>query len=178
MALCHALGVPDAALAAGLRAFSGDADANPGRGNLFKKNDIKIFLDFAHNEHGVRAIRDTVKAFDAGRRLVLIGQAGDRSDQDIRDLVSAVCGLEPSRLLVCDMPGYERGRKPWAVAEMIREFAIAEGVPADAVAMFKSPLDGVRQALADARNGDCLVLLAFTQRKEVLATIREFVAGN
>ncbi len=111
MALCHVLGVADAALAAGLRAFSGDADANPGRGNLFEKNGIKIFLDFAHNEHGVRAIRDTVKAFDARRRLVLIGQAGDRSDQDIRDLVSAVCDLEPSRLLVCDMPGYERGRQ-------------------------------------------------------------------
>ena len=178
MALCQVLGAADGALALGLRTFSGDADANPGRGNLFEKNGIKIFLDFAHNEHGVRAIRDTVRAFDAKRRLVLIGQAGDRSDRDILHLVSAVCDLKPSRLLVCDMPGYERGRQSWAVAEMISEFAIAEGVPQEAVSLFNSPLDGVRQALAEARDGDCLVLLAFTQRKEVLATIRQFVAGN
>ena len=178
MALCHFLGVADKALATGLRNFSGDADANPGRGNLFEKNGIKAFLDFAHNEHGVRAIRDTVRAFDARRNLVLIGQAGDRTDQDIRKLVSAICDLKPSRLLVCDMPGYERGRQAWAVAEMISEFAITEGVPREAVSMFKSPLDGVRQALSEARDGDCLVLLAFTQRKEVLAMLREFVAGK
>jgi UDP-N-acetylmuramyl tripeptide synthase len=178
MALCHVLGVTDEALAAGLRTFSGDADTNPGRGNLFEKDGIKVFLDFAHNEHGVRAVRDTVRAFDAKRNIVLIGQAGDRTDQDIRNLVSAICDLKPSRLLVCDMPGYERGRQAWVVAEMIRELAIAEGVPKDAVSMFKSPLDGVRQALADARDGDCLVLLAFTQRNEVLAMLREFVAGK
>jgi UDP-N-acetylmuramyl tripeptide synthase len=178
MALCHVLGVADKALATGLRTFSGDADANPGRGNLFEKNGIKVFLDFAHNEHGVRAIRDTVRAFDAKRLVVLIGQAGDRTDQDIRNLVSAICDLKPSRLLVCDMPGYERGRQAWVVAEMISEFAITEGVPKEAVSMFKSPLDGVRQALADARDGDCLVLLAFTQRNEVLAMLREFVAGK
>jgi UDP-N-acetylmuramyl tripeptide synthase len=178
MALCHVLGVADEALAAGLRTFSGDADTNPGRGNLFEKDGIKVFLDFAHNEHGVRAVRDTVRAFDAKRNIVLIGQAGDRTDQDIRNLVSAICDLKPSRLLVCDMPGYERGRQAWVVAEMISEFAIAEGVPKDAVSMFKSPLDGVRQALADAGDGDCLVLLAFTQRNEVLAMLREFVAGK
>ncbi|HEY5774545.1 MAG TPA: Mur ligase family protein [Xanthomonadales bacterium] len=178
MALCHVLGVADEALATGLRTFSGDADANPGRGNLFEKDGIKVFLDFAHNEHGVRAVGDTVRAFDAKRNIVLIGQAGDRTDQDIRNLVNAICDLKPSRLLVCDMPGYERGRQAWVVAEMISEFAIAEGVPKEAVSMFKSPLDGVRQALADAREGDCLVLLAFAQRNEVLAMLREFVAGK
>lgn len=178
MALCHVLGVTDAALAKGLRNFSGDADANPGRGNMFEKNGIRIFLDFAHNEHGVRAIRDTVRAFNAERRIVLIGQAGDRTDQDIHDLVSAVCDLDPGRLLVCDMPGYERGREAGAVAEMISKFAIADGIPKEAVSLFSSPLEGVRQALADAREGDFLVLLAFSQRKEVLALLREFVASN
>jgi len=178
MALCHVLGVADDALAAGLKAFRGDPESNPGRGNLFEKNGIRVFLDFAHNEHGVRAIRDTVRAFDAERYIVLIGQAGDRTDPDIHALVSAVCDLDPSRLLVCDMPGYERGRKAWEVAGMISRFAIAEGMPEEAVSLFKCPLDGVKQALAEARDGDCLVLLAFTQRNEVLALLREFAAGK
>jgi len=59
---------------------------------------------------------------------------------------------------------------------MIRDVAITQGVPAQAVRLFASPLEGVKVALADAKDGDCLVLLALTQRDEVLELIREFVA--
>ncbi len=89
MALCNVLGIADEALATGLKSFSGDADVNPGRGNLFEKNGIRIFLDFAHNEHGVKAISDTVRAFKARRHLVLIGQAGDRNVR-VRKVVGVV----------------------------------------------------------------------------------------
>ena len=176
MTLCSILGADDEAMAAGLKSFSGNAEVNPGRGNLFEKNSIRIFIDFAHNEHGLKAVADTVKAFQATRNIVLMGQAGDRSDQEIAGFVSAACVLNPARLLVCDMPGYERGRLPGKVAEMIRNFAISEGLPPDAVTMFNTPLEGVKDALATALEGDCLVLLALTQRNEVLETVQEFVA--
>jgi UDP-N-acetylmuramyl tripeptide synthase len=176
LALCHVLGVNDEALAEGLKSFSGNADENPGRGNLFEKDGIRIFLDFAHNEHGIKAISDTIRAFNAKRNIVLMGQAGDRLDKDIEDLVRAVCELNPDQLLVCELPGYERGREPGVVPALIREVAVAEGVPQQAVRLFDSPPEGVRVALADAREGDCLVLLALTQRDEVLELIRQFVA--
>jgi cyanophycin synthetase len=176
MALCHVLGADDQALAAGLRAFSGSAEVNPGRGNLFEKDGIRIFLDFAHNEHGLRAISETVNAFHAERNIVLMGQAGDRLDEDIDDLVRAACALNPERLLVCELPGYERGRASMEVPERIRNVAITEGVPEDAIAIYASPPEGVRNALAEARQGDCLVLLALSQRDEVLALIHDFVS--
>ena len=176
MALCHVLGVTDQALAEGLRSFSGDAEVNPGRGNLFEKDGIRIFLDFAHNEHGINAIRETVNAFNARRNIVLIGQAGDRSDQDINDLVKAACKLNPQRLLICELPGYERGRQTGVVPELIAGFARQAGVSEDAMTVFPSPLEGVTRALQEAREGDCLVLLALTQRNEVLAKLRGFVA--
>jgi len=175
MALCNVLGASDEALAAGLKAFSGDADENPGRGNLFIKNGIRIFIDFAHNEHGLKAISDTVKAFNASRHIVLMGQAGDRTEEDIRDFVRAACELNPRPLLVCDLPGYERGRKTGAVSDMIRDFALDAGMPEDAITLFKSPVEGVRQALAEAKEGDCLVLLALTQRDEMLEMVQSFV---
>ena len=177
MTLCHVLGVTDEALAAGLKAFSGDADVNPGRGNLFQKDGIRIFLDFAHNEHGVKAIGDTVRAFEAKRHIVLMGQAGDRGDEDIAGLVRAVCGLDPDRLLVCELPGYERGREPGTVRRLICGFATDEGVPEQAIEVFSSPVEGVKKALAEANSGDCLVLLAPSQRDEVLELIRTFVAS-
>jgi UDP-N-acetylmuramyl tripeptide synthase len=178
MLLCRVLGADDRALAQGLMAFSGDVGVNPGRGNLFEKNGVRVFLDFAHNEHGIRAVSDTVRAFQARRLLVLIGQAGDRTDQEIANLVNAACNLNPSRLLVCDLPGYERGRQPGKVAEMIRDYALEEGLPEQAVTLFGNPLDGVRQALKEAVKGDCVVLLAPSQRDEVLALIRSFVEGR
>jgi UDP-N-acetylmuramyl tripeptide synthase len=175
MALCHILGVDDEALAAGLKAFSGSAEENPGRGNLFKKDGVRIFIDFAHNEHGINAISDTIRAFHASRHIVLMGQAGDRSDKDIADLVRAVCKLHPDHLLSCNLPGYERGRLAGVVAGMIRDLAVAEGVPEEAVTIFTSPEEGVKKALAEARDGDCLVLLALTQRDEVLELVRQYV---
>jgi UDP-N-acetylmuramyl tripeptide synthase len=178
MTLCHVLGVADTALVAGLKAFSGDAEVNPGRGNLYEKDDIRIFIDFAHNEHGIKAISDTVRMFKAERNIVLMGQAGDRGDRDIGDLVRAVCGLQPDRLLVCELPGYERGRESGAVPALIKEFALEEGVPEQAIGMFPSPLEGVRSAVDNARAGDCLVLLALTQRDEVLNLVSSFVAGH
>jgi UDP-N-acetylmuramyl tripeptide synthase len=177
MTLCSVLGANDSALAAGLKAFSGDASVNPGRGNLYKKDGIRIFIDFAHNEHGLKAVADTVRAFQASRYMVLMGQAGDRSDQEIAAFVSAACDLQPERLLVCDMPGYERGRLPGVVAKMIGRLAIDKGLPTHAVKHFDTPLDGVGYALSSAKRGDCLVLLALTQREESLDLVQKFV-GN
>lgn len=176
MALCKVLGASDEALSEGLKAFSGDAEVNPGRGNLFEKGDIRIFIDFAHNEHGLKAISDTVKAFNAHRYIVLMGQAGDRTDREIADYVKAACDLNPSPLLVCDLPGYERGRQTGVVSGLIRDFAVDEGIPGNSISLFKTPVEAVRQALADARPGDCLVLLALTQRDQVLQMVRSFVA--
>jgi len=178
MALCSVLGASDTALAAGLKAFSGDASVNPGRGNLFEKGGIRILIDFAHNEHGLKAVADTVKAFGASRNIVLMGQAGDRTDREISAFVSAACDLNPEPLLVCDLPGYDRGRLPGVVAELIGRMAIDEGLPRDAVKQFDSPLEGVKYALSIAQEGDCLVILALTQRDEVLTLVQEFIAGK
>jgi len=177
MLLCSVLGAPDEALAAGLKAFSGDAGVNPGRGNLFEKDGVRIFIDFAHNPHGLKAIADTVRAFGAKRNFVLMGQAGDRSDREIAAFVDAACELQPARLQVCDLPGYERGRESGVVAKMIERLALDKGLPRDSVRVFDSPVDGVKDALNAARAGDCLVLLALTQRDRILDMVREYVAG-
>jgi len=176
MALCSILGADDESLATGLKSFSGDASVNPGRGNLYEKNGIRIFIDFAHNEHGLKAVADTVRAFKASRNIVLMGQAGDRSNEEIGGFLSAACELEPAPLLVCDLPGYERGRLPGQVADLICQLAITEGLPQEAVKLFDSPVEGVQYALNSAREGDCMVLLALTQRAEVTELVQEFVA--
>jgi len=83
-----------------------------------------------------------------------------------------------SRRSVNELPGYERGRPSMEVPALIRAVAMDEGVPEGSITIFASPLEGVREALVEARQGDCLVLLALSQRDEVLALIRDFVADD
>lgn len=172
--LCSALGVADEHLGNGLAAFRGDAEDNPGRGNWFEGNGVRILVDFAHNEHGVRAVADMVSGMPARRRIVLLSQAGDRTDADIHAMVRTACRMQPGLLLTCDLPGYERGRPPGEVPRLIHGFALDEGMAEDAVRIFPDPVAAVSAALETARQDDLLVLLALSQRDRVLQLVRDF----
>jgi len=171
MLLCQALGVDDDAIRTGLAAFRGDAQDNPGRSNCFEARGVRILVDFAHNEHGMRALARMVAAMPAQRRVLLMSQAGDRADRDIRDMVNAALEMHPDHLVTCDLPGYERGRAPGAIPALIRGFAVAAGLAPGAIDIFTDPVSSVRAVLDDARPGDLLVLLALSQRDDVLRLI-------
>ena len=177
-ALTTALGASDAAIREGLASFNSDATDNPGRGNLFDAHGVRILVDFAHNEHGVAALAEAVRGLAPKRCLLLMGQAGDRLDDDIRALTRAAIGMRPDRLLACALPGYERGREPMDAPRLIREAAVAGGLPDGAIELLPEPVAGVERALEEARDGDLLVLLALTQRDAVLERIRKFVGTS
>jgi len=178
MALCHVLGIDTRHLRAGLAAFRGDEHDNPGRSNWFERDGIRILVDFAHNPHGMRALAEMLAPLPAQRRVMLLSQAGDRFDDDIRELTTVACGMQPDRLLICDLPGYERGREPGAVPAVIRQAALDAGVPRNAVEYLPTPRAAVAAALADARPGDLLILLTLTQREEILQLIHAFVEAG
>ncbi|MGK2926381.1 MAG: Mur ligase family protein [Lysobacterales bacterium] len=182
MSIALAFGLDDKAIRAGLSTFRGDERDNPGRGNWFEHRvaggTVRILVDFAHNAHGMQALADTVRRLQAERVVLLMGQAGDRLDRDIEDLVAAACGMQPVRLLVAELPGYERGRQAFEVPELIRRDAIACGLPAERIELFDGPREATRSALQQARPGDLLVLLALTQRQEALALIHEFIGAG
>ena len=126
-ALCSVLGAPDSAIRQGLSSFSGDEQDNPGRGNWFEKGEIRILVDFAHNVHGMNALGEMISCVPAKRRILLMGQAGDRLDRDIIEFTQAACSMNPDLILSCELPGYERGREPFVVPEMIQNTAIEMG---------------------------------------------------
>jgi len=173
------LGLPDKAIRNGLAVFRGDEHDNPGRGNWFEHETdggtINILVDFAHNEHGMNALADAIRQVPAERIILLMGQAGDRLDKDIADLVRAACSVRPGQLLVAELPGYERGRSTGEVPELIRQEAIRSGIPADVIELFPAPREATSEALDRARPGDLIVLLALTQRAEALALVHEFL---
>lgn len=178
MSLALALGIEDDAIRTGLAAFQGDEKDNPGRGNWFEHKGVRILVDFAHNEHGMTALADAVGRVPAERVILLMGQAGDRLDKDIEDLTRAACAMKPDKLLISELPGYERGREPFAVPDVIRAAGLEAGIRSEIIRIFPDPKNATKQALEEAAPGDLLVLLALTQRQEALDLVHEFLKDN
>ena len=171
-----ALGLPVAAMAAALRSFGSDEADNPGRGLRRQVGGVEVLVDFAHNPHGVAAITSVVAAIPARRRLVLLGQAGDRTDAEITDLAGAVWALRPDRIVVKEMESYLRGRKAGEVPALLQAELTRLGAAPDLIAVEASETEAVRAAFAWAQPGDLLVLLSHAARARTLAFLDKLAA--
>src|SRR5690606_39081683 len=84
-ALALALGVDPDMIGPALRNFD-PAEDNPGRGTLINVGGVRVLVDYGHNPHGLAALGEMADGIPASRRLVLLGQAGDREDAGIHAL--------------------------------------------------------------------------------------------
>ncbi|MDB4947495.1 MAG: mur ligase family peptide synthase [Gemmatimonadetes bacterium] len=172
--VADALGLGERAIAAGLRSFGTAPGENAGRGEVLELGGAKVLVDFAHNPAAVAALVHMAAAIPADRRLVLLGQAGDRDDDAIRDLVRSASALMPDRVVVKEMLGLLRGRQPGEIPALVRDELLRDGVPDDAIDFYApTELDGVRRALAWVRAGDLLVLPIHKQRPAVEALLAQ-----
>lgn len=172
-ALARSLGVPADTVAAALRRFRSDPDDNPGRANLYTVDGVTALVDFAHNPHGMTAILDTAGRLEAERMIVLVSQAGDRSDADIAALARTVWAAGPALVVAADVPRYLRGRAPGEVPALIRAALRRAGASDEQVAVTGSPPDGVAVALAHARPGDLLCLMILSDKDEARARLTD-----
>jgi cyanophycin synthetase len=172
------LGVEPKHISSALRGFGRDLDDNPGRANLLEVGGARILLDFAHNPHGMSALVEVARTLPAGRRLMLVGQAGDRNDDAIRALARAAWQLHPDHVVVKDMPGYLRGRAPGEVPTLLADEFSRLGLPQDALSAAESELSAARAALTWARPGDLLVLAVHEDRRGVYQLIEQLHAAH
>ena len=173
--MAAAVGLPVESMAEGLRRVGGTPEDNPGRANLFERDGVRILVDYAHNPHGLTALLDMLdiaRSLPAERRLILIGQAGDRDDEAIHALTHAAWAFQPDHVVVKELPEMLRGRRLGEVPALLVDELLRLGAPRESVTQAGSELDGVEEALAWARPGDLLVLLVHTQRDAVLERIQ------
>jgi cyanophycin synthetase len=163
-----ALGIEPETIASVLRRFGRDLEDNPGRGNLLEIGGVRLLLDFAHNPHGMSALVELAGAIPARRRLLLIGQAGDRSDEAIRSLARTAWGLSLAHVVVKELTEYLRGRQLGEVPQLLAEEFSRLGLPEEAITRAPNELEGVRAALERAGPGDLLVLAIHQDRAAVL----------
>jgi cyanophycin synthetase len=171
VAAAAALGLPVDAVTRGLARFGSADEENVGRANVMELGGVQVVVDYAHNPHGLAALSEMVAAMPARRRLVLLGQAGDRSDASIRELARAALALRPDRIVLKEMDRYLRGRRPGEVPELMADELLHAGIPAEAISRPGDELAAVRDALAWARPGDVLLLTVHQDRPVVLALL-------
>lgn len=167
-AMCKAMGFDNQTIAQGLKDFTSTPENNPGRGNLFEFNGIKAIVDFAHNEHGLGLMAETIKNMPAKRRLVMMGQAGDRTDELIEGLLKSALKANPDALVICELESELRGRELGEVPKLIAEYAIKHGLQENQVIHADDTIQGTKKAINWAKEGDLLLILGLTNRQKII----------
>ncbi len=174
--LALGLGISMPSIRAGLCAM--DPNDNPGRCNIYDIKGATFLVDFAHNPHGMTAFVNMAAAIPASRRTLLIGQAGDRSDKDIRDLAVTACASRWDRVVIKEMDDYARGRDRGETADILYNEFTAQGIPPDKIDRERHELEAVRKLVNDSRSGELTALLIHERRREVLDYLSKIVTTN
>lgn len=151
------LGVAPERIAQVLARFGTAAADNPGRLQRWAYGDSEVYLDYAHNPDGLRKLLEV--AARPGRRLgLLLGQAGNREDRDIRELAAVAADFRPDRVVLKDLEGYMRGRAQGEVAAILRDELLRRGLPEQALEVCLDEVEAATGLLRWAGPGDVLVL--------------------
>jgi UDP-N-acetylmuramyl tripeptide synthase len=154
-----ALGIHPKTIAGVLARFGSTNDDNPGRLQRWFFPGLQVFMDYAHNPEGLRGFLQLAAAAKGrGRMALVLGQAGNRSDEDIRALAAVAAEFWPELVILKEIGEYMRGRQPGEVPELLRAELSRRGVPDAAVTYCVDEVDAARVALTWARKGDILAL--------------------
>jgi cyanophycin synthetase len=153
----------------GLRTFTTSYYMAPGRLNMFELDGFRVVVDYAHNPPALRAVGDFVerltepspggaKAPVTGRRIGVVATAGDRRDEDIREIGRVAAGIFDEIIIREDENN--RGRPRGNTAELIAEGIESVGPDRRATSVSTSlvELEATREALDRASDGDVVVV--------------------
>lgn len=153
------MGFTPSAIASCLQAFGLRHQDNPGRLQSWQFGDVRVLMDYAHNPEGLRGFLDIAQALQGeGRLAVLLGQAGNRENDDIVKLAETVAHFAPEQVVLKEMAGYERGRAPGEVPALLQSALLQNGIAARNVHVQLDEVQAVRDILLWARPGDVLAL--------------------
>jgi len=166
----------------GLRSFTTSIYQAPGRLNVFDLNGVKVLVDYAHNAAGLETLGDFVERLTSGApvggrpgeaswsanlRVAVVATAGDRRDEDMRQLGRVAARYFDDVIVREDRStrGRERGETAALILEGLKE-AMARGARAGYAGVVLDEMEATRTALDQSRPGD-LVVLCVDQATEV-----------
>ena len=173
-ALTHCMGVPLDVIGEGLTTMQ--QDENPGRCNLYSLDGYQVLIDFAHNPAAMSALFDMASAVPAKRRALCFGQAGDRTDELIRELARDAWAIGLDCVFVSELAKYHRGREHGDVFRIIQDELQKQGADEEQVVHNEEELETLEAALEWAQPGDLVIMLALGGAKPIQARLSELGA--
>jgi len=172
---CWALGLPWLEIVAGLKSFNNDIKGAPARFNQLSYRGATVVADYGHNPHAMRALVaafDAMPAAESMRRTVVVSGAGDRRDQDLRELTRVLGAAFDNVILYED--ACQRGREDGEVIGLLRE-GLDGAKRASHVEEIRGEFIAIDRGLSLLKPGDqCLVLV--DQVQEALEHLSKRVA--
>ncbi len=167
-AAAHAAGAHLHDIRHGLRSFTTSFYQAPGRLNLIDLDGVKVVIDYAHNPHGLKSLGEFVERVTAGEggrswsanlRLAVVATAGDRRDEDMREMGRVAARYFDDIIIREDRHtrGRERGATAALVLEGVQE-ARRSGARAGSVEVVYDEVEATKRALDRSRPGDLVVL--------------------
>ena len=172
-ALCESLGLTLEQIRAGLLTMS--QASNPGRSNVYEVQGFKVLVDFAHNPEAMQALFAMARALPANRRVLCFGQAGDRTDEQIRELAASAWSIGLDRVMIAELEKYLRGRERGAVFEIMRDELLQRGASDEQISHFPDESASFDAALAWAEPDDLVVLLDLGRNSDVQAKVEKLM---
>ncbi len=158
-----AAGAPLHDIRQGLRTFSTSYYLAPGRLNMTEIDGVTVVVDYAHNAAGMRLLGDFVDKLSENpsddllrhRRIGVISTAGDRRDEDLRELGEVAA--QHFDIMIVREDARLRGRESGDVAVLIGEGA-ARGGRVQLVETVLDEIEATSRALDLASPGDLVVI--------------------
>jgi UDP-N-acetylmuramyl tripeptide synthase len=156
------LGLPLDAVRSVLQHFGSQAGDNPGRLQRLQHQGATVLLDYAHNPDGLAQLLAVARALQPQRLGLLLGQAGNRSDEAIVELARTAAACAPDRVLIKELPHMLRGRAPGSVPALIERGLLDGGLAPEHLAHQPDEEAAARALLDWAQLGDVVVLPVHT----------------
>jgi UDP-N-acetylmuramyl tripeptide synthase len=164
-ALTEQLGMSVDQIRQGLKTMA--QDANPGRSNLYDYRGFKVLVDFAHNPQAMQALFAMARTIPAKRRVLCFAQAGDRTDEQIRELARSAWSIGLDLACIAELEHYRRGRAEREVFTIIRDELLACGAGEDQIRYFITESESFDAALDWAESGDLVVILDLGRSSDI-----------
>jgi cyanophycin synthetase len=157
-----------------LRSFVPSAAQTPGRMNIFKFRDFTLMVDYAHNIDGLQQLKKFLDKTEATVKIGIIGVAGDRRDEDFREIGAISAGMFDEIIIRHDAD--LRGRPKEEMTELLSEgiSSVDHDMP---VKVISNEIEAISYAMTHCKKG-AFITVCTEKISETLAFVNEQVQAE
>lgn len=141
----------------------------PGRMNIFKIRGFEVMVDYVHNTDGFLQLQEFMNKVEAEKKVCIIGCAGDRRDNDIKEMGRLAAEIFDEIIIRHDKDG--RGRENEAITQLIMQGIYS--VKLMDVTVISDELEAVAEVINHAQPGSFIVVCA-EQVSNVIKLVKSY----